>query len=274
MTQADDTLLTTTEYQPTVLDPNLGEAAQVQCANCGGWRPNSRIYCPICGARNVVAQSQFLTEEEVISRRSREDEARASVREPAKDLQRKLILGGLLLALVMLGAFWWLLASRQPVQIQREEPPPLPAVTLPTVPAPAATPDAVASSPAFAGEAAPAASAPQAEVAVAPMPVDTATAAMANRAAAARKPAKPLVVPPVAPAPEPVAVAPPPKAEALPVAAAAGDAPLEKLQAALAVCKSKGGFFERNACEFDARKRYCKPLEGKVRECPFSRENL
>jgi hypothetical protein len=52
----------------------------------------------------------------------------------------------------------------------------------------------------------------------------------------------------------------------------AAESPYERLQNAVAACTKQSGFLARNACEFEARKRYCPPLEGKVRECPFRTE--
>ncbi len=276
---------TTTEYQATVLDPNLGEATQVQCANCGSWRANSRLYCPVCGGRNVQSQSVFLSEEQMLAKSNKlAEELKASVREPEKDsaLQRRrnwLIAGFVVL---FAAGLWWAHQERQAVQEAKQEAQAVAAQAAADKEkalALAAEQARAAASAAQAAEAAIAAA--SAAVAAASTPVmlsdEQATKLGLSTPAPKRKPepppivvSAPVVAPPVIVASEPE----PPKPEPVPVVVPKVETPQERLTNALAACKARGGFFEKNACEFEARKRLCPPLEGKTRDCPVQNREL
>lgn len=280
----------TTEYQETILDPNLGEASQVQCAKCGSWRANSRLYCPSCGERNVLSQSTFLTEEQLIAQAKEAEELKASIREPAKDKQRTrqyMLLA--LFALTLVGGFIWAYMAREEAQetkernliaaAQKAEQEKQKALELAAEKERAATVAAEAALRA-ASEAAAAVAAQAAASAAAailndeqatklglntPLPkrkLSAASAPVLEQAAAIVAP----VVIASAPAPEPPKPEPPPAPKV--------ETPQEKLASALTACRNKGGFFERNACEFNARKTLCPSLEGKVRDCPVQRNDL
>ncbi len=268
-----------TEYQATVVDPNMGENTQVQCANCGSWRPNSRLYCPVCGARNVVATTEFLSEEEMLAKAGMSaNELKATIREPGKEKKRRQIFIVFGVALLLIGGLWWANQSREDAARAKQ------AEQL------AQTTAAEQKARALAAEqtkAAASAAAASAALAAASAPLDAASAAviltdeqatklgLASAAPAPKRKAEPapapiisapVVIVPATPAPEP------PKPE--PVVVVKEETPAERLNNAFKACKAKGGFFERNACEFEARKRFCPPLEGKVRECPIQQNNL
>jgi uncharacterized Zn finger protein (UPF0148 family) len=273
---------TTTEYQATVVDPNIGENTQVQCANCGSWRPNSRLYCPVCGARNVVATSEFLSEEDVLAKAGMSaSELKASIREPAKEKKRRQLYMVLAFALLLIGGLWWANQSREAdtrakLAEQQAQAAVLAQQKAQALAAEKAKEAASAAAVAAATAALAAASAPL-EAASAPILTDEQATKLGLATAAPKRKPEPA---PIVVAPAPVIVAQPepapepPKPKPEPVAVAKEETPVERLNNAVVACKSKGGFFERNACEFEARKRFCPPLEGKVRECPIQTNTL
>jgi hypothetical protein len=315
MTQPGDTLLTTTEYQATILDPSLGEGNQVQCANCGAWRPSNRLYCPVCGARNIVNPDSFLSEADVVNR-AREDALKATVREPAKDRMKWYVLGGSG-AILLLSAFWFVLQTRAPQsELARAESAasnqasaqPLASAAASAAMTSSVVPAAKASAADAPGIAASEATAVVSAAALSPVPpASAATANSVDLTVATVTAGAPAAAPPVS-APSsavptnlnaagfdsstgvvrrdaikrettakksatPASVAASPS-EPVKVAAGAtpqlkAETPYERLQRAVAACGKEGTFLARNACEFEARTRYCPPLEGKVRECPF-----
>jgi uncharacterized Zn finger protein (UPF0148 family) len=279
---------TTTEYQETVMDPDIGEPTQVQCANCGAWRLNSRLYCPTCGARNVQSTSVFLTEEEILAKAGMSaDELRATISQPKveKSKRRMWLIGGFI-ALLAAGWFWAHQARQEALQTKQmqeaETQAQTQAAALAAEKAREAASAAKAAEAALAAQQALAAASAAQAAASAPVLLSDEQATKLGLNTPAPKPRKLEPAPVVAVTPSPAPAAPtapapePAKPEPKPVAVVAPkvETPQERLAIALSACKGKGGFFERNACEFNARKQYCPGIEGTVRDCPISRSDL